>query len=111
MFRGEKTKYSDKQKHKAEHLEEGYKKRGTSKKEAERRAWATVNKISGGGKKKGGSGQRKSENTKPAKKGGTKGGKSAAERPAKKRSASARKAVNTRKQRSNKKKSPTKSSK
>src|SRR5438094_5497025 len=53
MARGSKSKYSSKQKRKAEHIEEGYEKRGTSKKEAERRAWATVNKESGGGKKSG----------------------------------------------------------
>jgi plasmid stabilization system protein ParE len=58
MPRGEKSKYTGKQKRKAEHIEEGYEKRGTSKKEAERRAWATVNKQEGGGKK-GGSGSRK----------------------------------------------------
>ncbi len=51
MPRGDKSSYSSKQKRKAEHIEEGYEKRGTSKKEAERRAWATVNKESGGGKK------------------------------------------------------------
>jgi hypothetical protein len=51
MARGSKSKYTSKQKRKAEHIEEGYEKRGTSKKEAERRAWATVNKESGGGKK------------------------------------------------------------
>lgn len=53
MPRGEKSKYTDKQKRKADHIAEGYEKRGTSKKEAERRAWATVNKQSGGGKKSG----------------------------------------------------------
>src|SRR5438874_11211491 len=53
MARGSKSKYTGKQKRKAEHIEEGYEKRGTSKKEAERRAWATVNKESGGGKKRG----------------------------------------------------------
>lgn len=53
MARGSKSKYTDKQKREAEHIEEGYEKRGTSKKEAERRAWATVNKESGGGKKSG----------------------------------------------------------
>jgi hypothetical protein len=51
MARGSKSKHTSKQKRKAEHIEEGYEKRGTSKKEAERRAWATVNKESGGGKK------------------------------------------------------------
>ena len=53
MPRGDKGKYTDKQKRKAEHIEEGYEKRGVSKKEAEARAWATVNKESGGGKKGG----------------------------------------------------------
>jgi plasmid stabilization system protein ParE len=60
MARGSKSKYTGKQKRKAEHIEEGYEKRGTSKKEAERRAWATVNKESGGGKKSG-SGRGKKE--------------------------------------------------
>jgi plasmid stabilization system protein ParE len=60
MPRGEKSKYSDKQERKADHIEKGYEKRGVGKKEAERRAWATVNKQDGGGKKKGGSGRKKS---------------------------------------------------
>ena len=59
MPQGDKSKYTGKQKRKAEHIEEGYEKRGLSSKEAERRAWATVNKQEGGGKK-GGSGARKS---------------------------------------------------
>jgi plasmid stabilization system protein ParE len=54
------TKYTKKQERKAEHIEEGYEKKGVSKKEAERRAWATVNKQDGGGKKPGGSGRKKS---------------------------------------------------
>ena len=74
MARGDKSKYTDKQKRKAEHIEEGYEKRGVSEDEAERRAWATVNKSSGGGKKKGGSGRGKKENKGPSKKGGKKGG-------------------------------------
>ena len=53
MPRGDKSSYTDKQKRKAEHIEEGYEKRGVSEKEAERRAWATVNKEAGGGKKSG----------------------------------------------------------
>ena len=53
MPRGSKAKYSAKQKRQAEHIEEGYEKRGTSKGEAERRAWATVNKMTGGGKASG----------------------------------------------------------
>jgi plasmid stabilization system protein ParE len=52
MPRGDKSAYTSKQKRKAEHIEEGYKERGISRKEAERRAWATVNKQDGGGKKK-----------------------------------------------------------
>jgi len=51
MPRGNKSSYSSKQKRQAEHIEEGYEKRGTSKKEAERRAWATVNKQDKGGKR------------------------------------------------------------
>ena len=53
MPRGDKSAYTDKQKRKAEHIEEGYEKRGVSKKEAERRAWATVNRETGGGNKSG----------------------------------------------------------
>ena len=64
MPRGEKDKYTDKQKRKAEHIEQSYEAKGVSKDEAEARAWATVNKQSGGGEKAGGSGRRKA----PAKK-------------------------------------------
>jgi hypothetical protein len=53
MPRGDKSSYSGKQKRKAEHIEEGYEKRGVGKGEAERRAWATVNKQDGGAKKTG----------------------------------------------------------
>ena len=53
MPRGSKKKYTGKQKRKAEHIEESYEKKGVSGDEAERRAWATVNKGSGGGEKKG----------------------------------------------------------
>ena len=53
MPRGDKDAYTDKQKRKAEHIEEGYEKRGVPEDEAERRAWATVNKESGGGNKSG----------------------------------------------------------
>ncbi len=74
MPRGDKGKYTDKQKRKAEHIEEGYEKKGVSKKEAESRAWATVNKESGGGKRSG-SGRGKKGNKKSSKKGGKKGGK------------------------------------
>src|SRR5262245_43379065 len=95
MPRGEKTKYSGKQKRMAEHIEEGYEHRGVGGKEAKRRAWATVNAMTGGGKK-GGSGEGKPMNRKPAKKGGRKGGAASAARPTWKRSASARKAARTR---------------
>jgi hypothetical protein len=95
MPRGSKAKYSNKQKRKAEHIEEGYEKRGTSKKEAKRRAWATVNAIHGGGEKSG-SGRGKKENHAPNRKGGRKGGRASASRPKAARSASARKAARTR---------------
>ena len=97
MPRGDKSKYSGKQKRQAEHIEEGYEKRGISEGEAERRAWATVNKMTGGGKKEGGSGHGKKMSKAPARKGGRLGGKAAAQRPAAARSASARKAAATRK--------------
>ena len=74
MPRGDKSKYTDKQKRQAEHIEESYEERGVSGEEAERRAWATVNKSTGGGKKPGGSGRGKKTNKAPAKKGGKKGG-------------------------------------
>ena len=61
MARGSKKKYTSKQKRKASKIEKGYKKRGVSSKEAERRAWATVNKSDKGGRKKGGGGRGKSE--------------------------------------------------
>lgn len=91
MPRGEKTKYTGKQERQAEHIEKGYEGRGVGDKEAERRAWATVNKMSGGGKKSG-SGKGKSTNKAPAKKGGRKGGAVSAGRSAAARSASAKKA-------------------
>jgi plasmid stabilization system protein ParE len=72
MPRGDKSSYSGKQQRQAEHIEKGYEKRGTPKKEAERRAWATVNKETGGGKQSG-SGRGKAENHEPSKKGGRKG--------------------------------------
>ncbi|MGH7214065.1 MAG: plasmid stabilization protein [Tepidisphaeraceae bacterium] len=53
MPRGDKSSYSNRQKRKAEHIEQGYEKRGVGRKQAERRAWATVNKQEGGGKKSG----------------------------------------------------------
>lgn len=96
MPQGDKSKYTDKQKRKAEHIEEGYEKRGVSEEEAERRAWATVNKDDGGGNASGsGSGTRTGHPA--AHKGGEKGGKASAARPASERSASAKKAAATRK--------------
>ena len=59
MPQGDKSKYTDKQKRQAEHIEEGYEKKGVAKEEAEARAWATVNKNDGGGKQPGGAGRKK----------------------------------------------------
>src|SRR4051794_28371472 len=95
MPRGDKSSYTSKQKRQAEHIEEGYEKRGMPKKEAERRAWATENKMSHGGRKSG-SGRGKSENRGPSKTGGRRGGAASAARPAPARRASARKAARTR---------------
>lgn len=95
MPRGSKAKYTGKQKRQAENIEEGYEDRGVSQGEAKRRAWATVNAMTGGGKKSG-SGRGHATNTAPAKKGGRKGGEASASRPAAERSASARKAARTR---------------
>lgn len=99
MPQGDKSAYTDKQKRQADHIEEGYEKRGLPEAEAERRAWATVNKMTGGGKKSG-SGRGKPMNNEPAKTGGKRGGAAAAARPAAARSASARKAAATRKRNS-----------
>ena len=98
MPRGDKSSYTGKQKRKAEHIEEGYEKRGVSRKEAERRAWATVNKETHGGKKSG-SGRGKPETRSASRMGGRLGGRAAARRPASARSAAARKAASTRKRR------------
>jgi hypothetical protein len=95
MPRGDKSAYSGKQQRQAEHIEEGYKHRGVKGEEAERRAWATVNKTTGGGKKRG-SGRGKAMNKGPAKKGGRLGGRASAARPKAARSASARKAARAR---------------
>ena len=102
MARGDKSSYTNKQKRQAEHIEEGYEKRGVSDDEAKSRAWATVNKMSGGGKKSG-SGRGKATNKSPAKSGGKKGGSSSANRSAADRSASAKKAAATRKRNAAKK--------
>jgi plasmid stabilization system protein ParE len=74
MPQGDKSAYTDKQKRKAEHIEEGYEKRGVSENEAERRAWATVNAMDHGGKKSG-SGRGDRANKAPARKGGRRGGR------------------------------------
>jgi plasmid stabilization system protein ParE len=74
MPRGDKSKYTDKQKRRAEHIAEGYEDRGVSGKEAKSRAWATVNKESGGGKQSG-SGRGKKESRESSQKGGEKGGR------------------------------------
>jgi plasmid stabilization system protein ParE len=66
MPRGDKSKYTEKQQRKAEHIEESYEERGVSSDEAEARAWATVNKQSGGGERKGGSGRSKTSTAKSA---------------------------------------------
>jgi plasmid stabilization system protein ParE len=70
---GSKARYTGKQKRKAEHIAEGYEKRGVSSKEAKSRAYATVNKESGGGKKSG-SGRGHKESHQSSRKGGKKGG-------------------------------------
>ncbi len=96
MARGDKSAYTEKQKRQAEHIEEQYEEQGVPEDEAERRAWATVNKISGGGKQSG-SGRGHAENKEPAQKGGKKGGAASAARSPEARSASAKKAAETRK--------------
>lgn len=92
MPRGDKSSYTDKQKRKAEHIAEGYEGRGVPEGEAERRAWATVNKESGGGNKSG-SGRGVPDNHSSSQKGGA----ASAGRTAEQRSASAKKAAATRK--------------
>ncbi|HET7697779.1 MAG TPA: hypothetical protein VFK57_18845 [Vicinamibacterales bacterium] len=79
MPRGDKSAYTDKQKRRAEHIEEGYEERGVPEAEAERRAWATVNAMDHGGKKSG-SGRGRRTNKAPARKGGRKGGRAAKSR-------------------------------
>jgi plasmid stabilization system protein ParE len=96
MPRGDKSAYTDKQKRKAEHIEERYEDRGVPEKEAERRAWATVNKEDAGGKKSG-SGRGHAESHGSSKKGGRIGGEASAKRSASERSASAKEAAATRK--------------
>jgi plasmid stabilization system protein ParE len=98
MPRGDKSSYTDKQERQAEHIEEGYEQRGVPDKEAERRAWATVNKQDHGGKRSG-SGVGGAKDTSSSHKGGRLGGHAAASRPAAARSVSAKKAGATRRRR------------
>lgn len=98
MTRGDKSKYTGKQERKAGHIAEGYESRGVPEEEAERRAWATVNKDDGGGNASGSGRGTQTENP-AAHKGGAAGGRAAAARSPAARSASAKKAAATRKQR------------
>jgi hypothetical protein len=93
MTRGDKSKYSSKQVRKAHHIEEGYEDRGVPEKEAEKRAWATVNKESGGGNRSG-SGRGIRDTNVSSVRGGKIGGRSVSGR---KRSEAAKKAWRTRK--------------
>ena len=93
MPQGDKRKYTGKQKRQAEHIEKGYEAQGLPEEEAERRAWATVNKIHGGGEKPGGGGYGKPENHEPMRRGGRKGGKAAAKTAASRKTASRKSAV------------------
>ena len=95
MPRGDKGAYTDKQKRKAEHIAEGYEDEGVSKKEAKSRAWATVNKDSGGGNKSG-SGRGKKNTNASASRGGKKAAQNRADR-----SAAARKGWETRRKKAN----------
>lgn len=95
MPRGDKSSYTAKQKRQAEHIETGYEHRGVPEREAERRAWATVNKETGGGKRSG-SGRGKAENHEPSRKGGRIGGYSQSHAQ---RSAAAKKGWETRRAR------------
>jgi plasmid stabilization system protein ParE len=81
MPQGDKSSYTDKQKRKAGHIAEGYEERGVGKKEAEGRAWATVNKESGGGNKSG-SGRGGKDGKDSSRTGGRKGGSTASSRSA-----------------------------
>jgi plasmid stabilization system protein ParE len=75
MPRGDKSAYTAKQRRQADHIAESYEERGVSENEAERRAWATVNKQSGGGKQSG-SGRGRTKSHASARKGGEIGGRS-----------------------------------
>lgn len=95
MPQGEKEAYTDKQKRRAEHIAEGYEDRGVSEQEAKSRAWATVNKESGGGKKSG-SGRGRKESRQSSRKGGRNGGSTSSSR-----SSAAKKGWETRRRRGN----------
>lgn len=95
MPRGDKSAYTDKQKRKAEHIEDSYEDRGVPKKEAERRAWATVNKDTGGGNKSGSGRGKKDGNAASAR-----GGRTHKSGSAEQRSAAARKGWDTRRKNS-----------
>lgn len=97
MPQGDKSRYTGKQRRKADHIADGYEAKGLPENEAERRAWATVNKDDGGAKKPGGSGRGRKTGHPASHKGGEAGGRASASRPAEARSASARKAAATRK--------------
>ncbi|HEY3411672.1 MAG TPA: plasmid stabilization protein [Armatimonadota bacterium] len=92
MPRGDKSAYTGKQKRMAEHIEDSYKERGVSDDEAERRAWATVNKETGGGKLSG-SGRARSGAGVTARTGGS---MTSSTRPTADRSAAAKKGWQTR---------------
>ncbi len=96
MPRGDKSKYTDKQKRQAQHIEESYESRGVPEKEAEARAWATVNKETGGGNKSG-SGRDVPDTHVSSERGGRIGGAASASRSPAQKSASAKKAAATRK--------------
>jgi len=98
MPRGDKSAYTDKQKRQAEHIEASYENRGVLEDEAEKRAWATVNKMTGGGKKSG-SGRGQSVNKTPARQGGKKASAATNARATASRSTGAKKAAQTRRQR------------
>ena len=95
MPQGDKSSYTDKQKRKARHIEQGYEDRGVSKDEAEARAWATVNKETGGGNRSG-SGRGKPDTHSASRKGGHLGGAASVRRSAADRSAAAKKGWVTR---------------
>jgi hypothetical protein len=95
MPRGDKAKYSGKQKRQAQHIEERFEEKGMGRREEAGRAWKIVNKITGGGKR-GGSGEGKPINKEPMRKGGRRGAAVASSRPKSARSNSAKTAARTR---------------